>query len=289
MIMLHFLTFIPAVAVLAAAPQAKEAEGAELVPVVLRIDVSALESAQEKRWVDNMYKVADRYIPPMLDEQGIRLVETANGNAATLTITMSWIDYQASIYATDITVSRPGFPDQKLERIVCEPCIDHMVVEQLEPHFPKILPWLAVDLRPTSAEEPAAVVEPSPAPTTEPQTSPRDDVTNGGDGSTDAPRRAVLGALGWTGVATAGAGAAALITGGVMFARGERKLTDTPRFEEILDFRPPGVATMIVGGVVLSAGVAILGVQLARRKKTRTSATMAITKGLGAVSIIHRF
>ena len=145
--MFHILQAAPLVMTIAAAPK-QDAPEAETVPVLLRIDVSPLEREQEKQWVDLTDEIAQRYIPPMLKKQGITLVDSAGSNAATVTVVMSWVDYPNSIYATDITVTRPGFPDRKLDRIICDRCIDHMVVDQLEPHLPKLLPWLAVDPTP---------------------------------------------------------------------------------------------------------------------------------------------
>jgi hypothetical protein len=284
--MFHILQAAPLVLMIAAAPKPADLES-ELVPVVLHIDVSPLEREQEKQWVDLTYKIAQRYIPPMLKKQGITLVDAAETDAATVTIVMSWIDYPNSIYATDIAVTRPGFPDRKLDRIICDPCIDHMVVDQLEPHLPKLLPWLAADLPEPQPEAPA----PAPAEDGPPRsqaTVPAEPTASGTDGvdSHPPPR---MGALGWAGIATASIGAAALISGGIVFARDEREVSLTPTTRQYRDFRPPGVATMAVGGVALGAGVAMICSHLLIRKRSRTTAMVAVGRGHGVVTITRRF
>lgn len=280
----HAVHAVPLLMAAAAAPSASTAEDPGIVPVVLRIDVSALEASQEKRYVEQTRAIASRYIPAMLSgKHGVELVDVADGDVATVTVAISWIDYQASIYATDVVITRPGHPEHRLPRILCEGCIDHMVVDGLEPHMGAILPWLAIE----PAHQPA-VAEPVPPGETRSGTTSPDHVESV-DGGAQAPRRARLGALGWAGLATAGVGAITLVSGGVVFAQGDRLVTSTPRLDEHRDFRPPGIATMAVGGAVLCAGAVMLGVDLVRHKPARTTGAVTLTRDLAAVSLTHRF
>lgn len=280
----------PVVTIAIMAPQSEDASKPELVPVVLRIDVSPLEVAQEKYWVDHTLTIAKQRLPPMLEAQGIALVDEAVGDVATVTVTLSWINYQESIYATDIAVTRPGHPDQKLERITCSPCMDHMVMNQLEPHFEEILPWLAADLPVEPSPTVAPVEESSPPTPSEPNADLPASIEPVGQPASEAgePRRG-LGPLGWAGVATASLGAAALISGGVVFAQGEKETASIPAFREYRDYRPAGTATMATGAVVLSAGVAMIFSHLLLRKRERTTATAAIGRNQGALMLIRRF
>lgn len=285
--MFNILQAAPLVMTIAAAPKPDE-PAADMVPVVLRIDVSPLEREQEKQWVDLTGEIAQRYIPPMLKKQGITLIDSAEGDAATVTIVMSWIDYPNSIYATDITVARPGFPDRKLDRIVCDKCVDHMVVDQLEPHVPKLLPWLAADLKPAPALEPSG---PAPAEDDRPRpqvVAPAEPSASGTDGEDSHPPPR-MGALGWAGIATASVGAAALISGGIVFAQDEREVSLTPTTRQYRDFHPPGVATMAVGGVALGAGVAMIVSHLLIRNRSRTTAMVSFGRGHGVMTITRRF
>lgn len=93
--------------------------------------------------------------------------------------------------------------------------------------------------------------------------------------------------LGWTGIAVASAGVA---TGGVgigMWSKGRQIELDPTNNAVVIarDYRPPGKALTLAGGVALGAGVLmlVLDVTRGRRRQTRVSAMAGPNEAIGAV------
>src|SRR5690606_15280770 len=100
------------------------------------------------------------------------------------------------------------------------------------------------------------------------------------DDPTTGPARRPLGRMGKAGAGLLGAGAATLVTGGVVFSRGKR-------FEPPLgrtldrggrDFGRPGVVLMVSGGAAMVAGAVLLIVDRTRARRT-SSAVVVPTPG----------
>src|SRR5690606_19837156 len=105
--------------------------------------------------------------------------------------------------------------------------------------------------------------------------------------SEDRPRKP-LGPLGRAGIGVAVVGVGTLVSGGILFAVGERVDPPTGRAPDIRgrNFAPPGVALMVTGGAALVAGAVLLVVDRTRAKK-RTSALLLPSPG--GLSITGRF
>lgn len=92
----------------------------------------------------------------------------------------------------------------------------------------------------------------------------------------EQPVQPRLGKLGWVGVGTAGVGAAALGVGIAFIFRGRTVSTDPGAVQvEGVDFRPAGIGVAAAGGVLLVTGVALLLVDLRRRKRSSMRASIA--------------
>lgn len=113
----------------------------------------------------------------------------------------------------------------------------------------------------------------------------------GGDdgGSTDKPRK--MGAIGGAGIGLMVLGAGAVAGGSVLVAMGEKRVDDPadPQRGDTTDFRPPGIAVLAAGSVVLIAGIGMLvGDRVAARRK-RVSVTPSASPRFTGLTVQGRF
>ena len=112
-----------------------------------------------------------------------------------------------------------------------------------------------VDASRVAAAAPAPAPAVVPPPVTPPDDPPR---------RTPGPLRP----LGWTGIAVAGLGASAMITGAVLASRAPRPFPGELRMDELRDLRPAGHAVLGVGATLVTTGVVMVVVER-RRVRTR--------------------
>lgn len=126
------------------------------------------------------------------------------------------------------------------EWVVCK-CSNDELLDAIGEKLPAAVERLREPL--ASREEPEPQEGPSePEPQPEPQ-SP-------------APRHRKMTELGTAGIAVGAVGVSGVVVGAVFMGLGQRRPAD--RLELERDYRPPGVAFLVSGGVVLGAGLAML-------------------------------
>lgn len=193
------------------------------------------------------------------ETHGVRVVD--DRDAPVVVVRLSWKDYENSVYRIEILASRPGEPLRTVEALeincINDTALSEVVVAKLggalaELEEPKPEPAEDAPKPEPGADEPAVA-------------TPREPEDRG-----SVP----LGAMGKAGIGLLSGGAVAVVTGGIVFAQG-RKL-DNPGGRIIepqgRDFRPPGIAVMVTGGVLAATGVALLVVDRVRARRNGSNA-----------------
>jgi hypothetical protein len=244
--------------------------------VALRIDHSALLQHESKKAVEHtVFFVSDDATKALGGVPNVSVVDDATAPA--ILVTLSWVDYEESIYGVSIETQRPGEAPRALERFECE-CINSGLSKAVVERLPAALEQLeAREPQPAEADPEAA------------ERDPRSNVETVPVAQDPKDRNAVpLGVMGKAGIGLLCGGAVALVSGGIAFAVGER--VDPPvglmRDRSGLDYGPAGVALLVSGGAALVAGAALLAVDRTRARK-RASALLLPSPG-GAV-ITGRF
>lgn len=178
--------------------------------------------------------------------------------APAIIVKLAWKDYENSVYLIEVATRRPGEPPQIVETFEATCMNDTALTAVVLERLPLALRQLeTVD---DSPSEPSS--EPAPA-------DPR------GAGLSDEPvasrTRKPLGKLGKAGTGLLATGAVGLIVGGVVLAQPRQLDNPSGRFlePEGRNYRPPGIAVMVTGGVLAATGVVLLVVDRVRARKSQ--------------------
>lgn len=207
---------------------------------------------------------------------------TEEAAAPTIVVTLSWVDYEASIYRIDIETRRPGEKPQMLESIEC-PCIDSGVSEAVLERLPAALEQLD--------EPPPAEPEPGTTPRDEPE--PSSDVSPTRPSEQPNHRRPPIGPVGITGMIVAAGGLGGLGFGISRVRRGDVLSSDPSDEEREIrhDFGPQGRAWVGVGVAGVAVGATMLAIDLAvlRHRPARVSVGPSVGPRLTGLRIQGRF
>lgn len=206
---------------------------------ILRIDAAALGSGLEPL-VEGIREQAG---------QEVRGRDPAPGR---VTIELTWLDTGSFAYSIRVVVESAASGVSAITNIeACRQCTSDELVETVVAALKEALDdaRAAAD-EAASAERPVPATEPSrPVPAT----------------PTDAPRRKRLTPMGWSGVGLLGAGVAGVATGATFVALHERPARSFPT--KLRDYRPPGIATLAVGGGLLVTGAILVALDLHRSRR----------------------
>jgi hypothetical protein len=187
------------------------------------------------------------------------------------------VDIDAFHYSIRFEIERGGVYTQVLGAVDCKPCIDATLLAKIDARAPAL-----ADLIKAQASE----TEPTPE---ESATDGAEEVEDGGeeesegtdeggedagqDGGDEGPKP--IGALGYAGIGTAVLGLGVTIGGAVELSRGRTyPPEDSARAYDLsgIDHRPPGYVLVGVGVAVVSAGLAMIGLDVGRRAKQHKQA-----------------
>lgn len=257
-------------------PKERTTSSPAIDAVRFEVDHSALLDQQMAEAAEASARFVREDAAKALDEHyGVAAVD--DRNAPAVVVKLAWKDYENSVYRIEIWAARPGASPRLVEAFEAN-CINDtalakaviakvgVALEQLEERAPEDEP---------GAPEPG---DPEPA-----VAAPHDRQDRG-----SAP----LGALGKAGIGLLAGGVAGLAAGGIVFSRGRQ--LDNPsggRIEpEGRDFRPPGIAVMVTGGVLAATGVALLVVDRVRAgKNRRDTARVRLLPGGSSVVLTAKF
>jgi len=214
-------------------------------------------------------------IGSVLEGEGVGV--TAGYEQSKVAVSVAW--NADDNHEITVKVTNRGEATQTVEGapFVCEACGENELVAKIREVVVGAVPLLAVD---DDGGEPAG-----------------DDVSDGGDdvgdgadddgGSTDKPRK--MGAIGGAGIGLMVLGAGAIAGGAVLVSMGEEREPTGPQGGETTDFRPPGIAVLAAGSVVLIAGISMLvGDRVAARRK-RVSVMPSASRRFTGLTIQGRF
>lgn len=260
-----------------------DADGVEKVPVRVVTDLGALDLPPEREELMRdvvVFQVTEAF----RGSHGVEVVEQGE-DAALLRIAVTSIDLESLHYEVTLEIQR-GTKRTTFDPFECKECTEHGIARAVVSRLGKVVPYLAV------AEEEPQETGPTEGPTGPEVEEPGPEAPGPeGPEETDKPR-APLGVVGKVGIGVLATGAAGLIAGGVVFAQG-RKLDDpSGNLEEAgqVDYHPPGIATMAVGGALLVTGVTLLVVDRVRaRKPGGQEKTTRLSPTVGGVVLVHRF
>lgn len=214
--------------------------------VALRIDGAALLEHEGEAAVEHTTGfVRDDVIGALDRLSGTTVV--VDPRAPAILVTLAWVRHEDSVYGVTVEAQRPGEAPALVERFECE-CIGSELATAVAQRLPAALDQLA--------------------PTTAASTTTGPGTRHGEPGRDDGSRRP-LGPLGKAGVGSLAVGTAALIAGGIVLAQGRRYDQRDPEHEvwQGRDFRPPGIAVMVVGGAVAVTGAVLLVVDRVRARR----------------------
>lgn len=190
--------------------------------------------------------------------------ETQAEGSARIRVLVDWHDETKTAFVVTVTAERGGEIFLQ-DKGVCSPCGTQELFDQIGGALEGI-----------AAEMASAKAEPEPEP--EPVASaalPLD--------AEDVPRTK-LGAVGWIGVAAAGTGLVAGGAGAWVWSKGKQVEPDSRNALDlrVTDYRPPGIALTVTGGVLFAGGVVLIVADVVggRRRRARSTA-MVVPGGLG--------
>jgi len=224
--------------------------------VSLRIDYSALLEHENKTAVEHtVHFVRDDGIKALGEHQNVTIVD--DPQAPAILVSLSWVNYEDSIYGVSVETRRPGEAPRLLERFECE-CINSGLSKAVVERIPAALDQLA---------EPKGTTSPDPNADDEGK-DPQGDPTT--DPIIDQPERVPLGPKGKVGIGLLAAGAVGVITGGIVLAQ-QSRFDEQPEQEiwQGRDFGPPGVGVMVAGGAVAITGAVLLIIDRAQARRAR--------------------
>lgn len=240
--------------------------------VALRVDSTALLTEQVADVAeDTTYFVRTDSTKALTETHGVRVVD--DPAVPVIIVKLSWVSYAESIYGVNIEAARPGEPPKLVEAFECT-CGDSDLTAAIVARLPAALEQL--ETREAAPADP--MEEPEPA---EPVVAPP-------NGSADESARKPLGRLGRAGISVVVVGAAALVSGGIVYAQGRRHEQPVGQVEERdgTDFKPAGIALMVTGGSALITGAVLLAVD---RNKARRSSTALVLPSPGGLVLTGRF
>jgi hypothetical protein len=222
---------------------------------------------------DTTYFVRTDGAKALTETHGVRVVD--DPSAPVIIVSLSWVSYPKSIYGVRIEAARSGKPPELVESFECT-CGDSALTAAVIARFPTALEQL--ETREPAPSAPALEQEPEPA----------EPIAMTSDRPNDEMSRKPLGGLGRAGISVAVVGAAALVSGGIVFAQGRRPEQPPGQFEERdgKNFKPPGIALMVTGGAALVTGVVLLVVD---RSKARRSSSALVLPSPGGLVLTGRF
>jgi hypothetical protein len=236
--------------------------------VAFRVESKALLEHQAADVADDTsYFVRTDGAKALAETHGVRVVDEPS--APVIIVSLSWVSYAKSNYGVRIEVARSGKPPELVESFECT-CGDSDLTAAVIARLPAALERL--ETREPEATDPLVDAELRPTgPDALPPTGPTDETT-----------RKPLGSLGRAGIGVAVVGAAALVSGGIVYAQGRRPEQPLGQFEERdgRNFRPPGIAFMVTGGAALVTGIVLLAVD---RRKARRSSALVLPSPRGLV------
>ena len=173
-------------------------------------------------------------------------------------------------YQCEVWISRADVVLGERRRVECMLCTETEIVQRVETTVSELVVQLDVLLKAEEPEPDEPVAEPDePEPTTDPVA-----------GSPAADQgRALLGALGKTGIALIAMGVAGAGVGAVLVALPPKVDQDDPLYETT--YRPPGIGTLAAGAAVLVTGVVMLVVDRRRPRSPTTALLPAPMIGMG--------
>lgn len=241
--------------------------------VALRIDSAPLLQREDEGVVEHTVFFVRKGSAEALGASGAPMVDEAG--AAAITVTLSWSNYEESIYEISIQTERPGEKPRALETFTCA-CINSGLAAEVSKRMPAALEQLegapAEDAEPAADAAPAAANEPS-----EPEPAPSNAPT---DGPSQKP--AVLGATGIAGIVVAVGGLGWAGYGISRLAIGETRMPhpEQEQLDIIRDLRPPGRAWLGAGLGLAAVGVTMVAIDATLLRKRRARA-VAVTPSLG--------
>ncbi len=227
--------------------------------VTLSIDHDALlEKQMAAAAEDSAYFVREDSVKALREQHGVEVAE--DDNAPAIIVNLAWEDYEHAVYRIEVSTRRPGESTKGVEEFTAT-CIDST---SLSREVLARLPAALEQLGTPNVPEPGPSLEPIEAEPTEP-TDPEN--TQKEQRPDDRRPLAVMGKIG-TGLLVSGA--VGLVAGGIVFAQGRQ--IDNPSSQllrpEGRDYRPPGVAVMVTGGVLAATGVALLVLDRVRARRS---------------------
>ena len=209
----------------------------------------------------------------VLTGKGVAVTETYDQSKVAITVKWNADDN----HEIAVKVTNRGKPTTQVEGspFVCDACSENELVAKIREVAPKAVPLLA-----TGGE--------TGDPAGNGNENGNGNETNGDDGRTDKPGK--IGALGGAGIGLMVLGAGAIAGGAALTAMGQKQEGgDDPQQRDQTDFRPPGIAVLAAGSVVLIAGIGMLiGDRLAARRK-KVSVVPAASPTFTGLTIQGRF
>ncbi|MCX4240147.1 hypothetical protein [Paraliomyxa miuraensis] len=260
-----------------ASPSESTASSTAVDAVRFEVDHSALLDQQMAEAAEASARfVREDAVKALGEQHGVAAVD--DRDAPAVVVRLSWKDYENSVYRIEILAQRPGESLGTVEAFEAN-CINDTALAEA------VVGKLGAALAVLEEPEPQAEVgeqEPKPGPGTDHghETAPPETPD-------DRPRKP-LGVLGRAGIGVAVVGVGTLVSGGILFAVGERFDPSTRRVPDLdgRNFAPPGVALMVTGGAALAAGAILLLVDRTQAKQ-RTAALLLPSPG--GLSITGRF
>ncbi len=276
------ISSLPIVALLLAGPAAgtgaSSSERSVAAPAVdavrLEVDHGALLDQQMPEAAEASARFVREDAVKALDERhGVAVVD--DGGAPAVVVRLSWKDYENSIYRIEISARRGDGPPQSVAAFEANCINDTALADAVVAKLGAAIAQLE-EPTPVPGEDDPGQADPAVVPPQEPKDR----------GS------APLSVMGKAGIGVLAGGVAGLVAGGIVLAQG-RKL-DNPSGgliePEGRDFRPPGIAVMVTGGVLAATGVALLIVDRVRaRRSRRDAARVRVLPGGSSVVLTAKF
>lgn len=241
----------------AAAPSTDEHSTVETVTLSIEHD-ALLEKQMATAAEDSAYFVREDSVKALREQHGVEVVE--DDDVPAIIVSLAWEDYERAVYRIEVSTQRPGESRKAVEEFTAT-CIDSTSLSrEVLARFPAALEQLGTP----SVPEPALSSDPidvEPIESAEPAEDP---------GKRRSEGRGPLGVMGKVGTGLLASGAVGLVAGGIVFAQGRQ--IDNPSSQllrpEGRNYRPPGVAVMVTGGVLAAAGVALLVLDRVRARRS---------------------
>lgn len=276
------ISSLPIVALLLAGPTV----GADASPTERSTSTTAVDTVRlevdHSALLDQQMAEAAEASARFVREDGIKALDERHGiavvddrGAPAVVVKLSWKDYENSVYRIEISVRRPDEPLRLVEAFEANCINDTALANAVVAKLGAALAQLD-EAKPVPAEDDPGEADPAVV-------SPQEPKDRG-----SAP----LGVMGKAGIGLLAGGVAGVVAGGIVFAQGRKPDNPSdPGLEPAgRDFRSPGVAVMVTGGVLAATGAVLLVVdRLRARKAGSDSARLRVLPGGPSIVLTAKF